>query len=253
MNRPISKELVNKKIEKHLQEIVENNDSLSSALLTIYDNRTGDLQQFAVGTAHRASEQPVQVDSPYHAASVGKTMCATVFGMLVDEGKISYGDKISTWLAPDMLKGLFVIDGTVYCDQVTIGQLLSHTSGVGDYFEGPVNKGKTIIEIMASEPEHAFSPQSLIAFTRDNQSAIGKPGQQFYYSNTGYILLGLILEAIEEKRYADILNERIFEPLGMEDTYLMCQRLYVHDKRTPCHDQQSLLRKRVLRGRLLSA
>lgn len=75
MNRPITKEIVTEKIEKHLTKVLEKNDSLSSALLTIYSNQTGYLEQFAVGTKNRSSAQPVHIDSQYHAASIGKTMC----------------------------------------------------------------------------------------------------------------------------------------------------------------------------------
>ncbi|HIW32476.1 MAG TPA: beta-lactamase family protein [Candidatus Paenibacillus intestinavium] len=202
MNRPISEEAVNEKIEKHLTKIVENNDSLSSVLLTIQSNQTGYFEQFAVGTQNKLSEQPVQFDSQYHSASIGKTMCAAIYGMLVDEGKISYDDKISSWLADDILKGLFVIDGIDYKDQVTLQQLLSHTSGVGDYFEGPVTSGKPLLAMITTNPDLSFTPEKLLAFTRENQEPVGLPGQQFYYTDTGFILLGLMLEAIEQKKYA---------------------------------------------------
>lgn len=221
MNRPISKEAVHAKIEKHITKVVAQNDSLSSILLTIYSDQTGYFEQFAVGTKNLSSDEPVRINSQYHSASIGKTMCAAVFGMLVDEGKISYDDKIDTWLEDDTLKGLFVIDGTDYSNQVTLQQLLSHTSGVGDYFEGPVKSGKPMLDIISANPDLSFTPEALIAFTRDNQFPIGPPGQQFYYSDTGYILLGLILEAIEGKSYSDILDERIFKPLDMKDSYLM--------------------------------
>lgn len=224
MNRPISQEVVTDKIEKHLAKILDKNDSLSSVLLTIYSNKTGYFEQFAAGTTHKSSDQPVRIDSQYHAASVGKTMLAAVFGMLVDEEKISFDDKINTWLDADTLEGLFVIDGTDYSDQVTLVDLLSHTSGVADYFEGPVKSGATMLEMITSDPDRSFTPQDLLAFTRDNQDPIGIPGQQYYYSDTGYILLGLILEAIEGKSYSDILEERIFEPLGMKDSYLMFEQ-----------------------------
>lgn len=221
MNRPISKEAVTRKIEKHLTKIVEKNDSLSSALLTIYSNKTGYFEQFAAGTTHQSTNQPVRIDSQYHSASVGKTMLASVYGLLVDEGKIHFDDTINTWLDDDILNGLFVIDGTDYSEQVTLRHLLSHTSGVGDYFEGPVKSGKPMLDLITSNPDLTFTPADLLAFTRDNQEPVGQPGQQFYYSDTGYILLGLILEEIEGKPYSDILEERIFEPLGMKDSYLM--------------------------------
>ncbi|WDU81823.1 serine hydrolase domain-containing protein [Lysinibacillus sp. G01H] len=228
INRPISKAAVSEEINTRLTKIVEKDETLSSALLTIYSNKTGYFEQFAVGTKNQYSELPVQIDSRYHSASIGKTMCATVFGILSDEGKINLNDKISSWLDDDILKGLFVVDGTDYSDQVTLKHLLSHTSGIGDYFEGPVKSGKPMLEIISSNPDLLFTPEELIAFTRENQIPVGKPGQQFYYSDTGYILLGFILQAIEEKPYSAILEDRIFQPLGMTESYFM----FYNDKPT---------------------
>ena len=221
MNRPVSEEAVREGIQNHLEELVAENDSLSSVLLTIYSDETGNLQQFATGTKNLSSDEPVRTDSQYHTASVGKTMNATVFGMLVDEDKISFDDKIKTWLDDDILEGLFVLNGTDYSDQVTIRHLLKHTSGVACYFGDPVKSDKMLMELIIDDPDLLFTPEELIAFTRDNQEPVGKPGQQFHYSDTGYILLGLILEAIEGKPYSDILEERIFEPLDMKNSYLM--------------------------------
>ncbi|UNC91324.1 serine hydrolase domain-containing protein [Candidatus Contubernalis alkaliaceticus] len=221
MNRPISEEAVREGIQKHLEKLVDENDSLSSALLTIYSNKTGSLQQFAIGTKSLSSNQPVKIDSQYHSASVGKTMCATVFGILVDEGRISFDDTIRAWLDDDILEGLFVLNGTDYSHQVTIRHLLKHTSGVGCYFGDPVKSGKTMEELITDNPDLLFTSEELIAFTREHQKPVGKPEQQFHYSDTGYILLGLIMEAIEGKSYSDILQERIFEPLDMKDSYLL--------------------------------
>jgi D-alanyl-D-alanine carboxypeptidase len=220
-NRPIAKEAVNKKMNKHLKKVLNKNASLSSILLTIYSDKKGYFEQFAVGMKNHSSNQSAQIHSQYHAASVGKTMCATVFGMLLDEGKISFEDKINTWLGEDILEGLFVLNGTDYSDQVSLRHLLSHTSGVGDYFEDPVNSGKPMLELINDHPDLIFTPKELIAFTRDNQKPVGKPEQQYHYSDTGYILLGLILETIEGKPYSNVLKDRIFGPLNMNDSYLM--------------------------------
>ncbi|MHA6481807.1 serine hydrolase domain-containing protein [Paenibacillus sp. strain BS8-2] len=221
LNRPLPQAEVNQKIKKHLEKLVDESDSLSSVLLTISSGRNGYHEQFAVGTTHHDSAQPAQVDSPYHSASIGKTMLAAVFGQLVDEGIVRIDDTIATWLSPDILDGLFTIDGVDHSDKVTIRHLLSHTSGVGDYFEGPVTDGEPMLDRITANPDLTFTPASLLSFTRDHQQPVGLPGQQFYYSDTGYILLGLLLEAVEGKAYGDILEERIFGPLGMKNSRLM--------------------------------
>lgn len=221
MNRPISEEAVREGIQKHLERLVKDNDSLSSVLLTIYSGETGNLQQYATGTKSLSSDQPVRIESQYHSASIGKTMNATIFGMLVDEGRISYDDPVNNWLDDHILEGLFVVNDSDYSSLVTIEQLLKHTSGIADYFGDPVRGGKTMIERITEDPDLWFTPEDLIAFSREQQKPVGRPQEQFHYSDTGYILLGLILEAIEGKPYADILDERIFRPLGMNDSYLM--------------------------------
>ncbi|MBP2028364.1 D-alanyl-D-alanine carboxypeptidase [Acetoanaerobium pronyense] len=220
LNRPISEEVANAKINKHLTKVVDDNDSLSSALMTISSNKTGYFGQFAVGKANMSTDEPVKKTSQFHSASIGKTMCATIYGLLVDEGKIQFEDKISSWLEED-LEGLFIVDGIDYSGEVTIEHLLRHTSGVGDYFQDPVDNGKTMLEMIKENPDLMFTPENLIAFTREYQRPVGKPGEQFHYSDTGYILLGLILEEIEQKPYSEILHERIFESLDMNDSYLM--------------------------------
>ena len=220
-NRPLSLAAGNTSIEDYLKKTLDENESLSSLLLTIHSPKTGYHQRFAVGTKSHTDAKPATAASRYHSASIGKTFCATIFGLLKEEGGLTYDDPISTWLDDEILKGLFVVDGADYSNQVTIRHLLSHTSGAGDYFEDPVDSGRTFLEEIVYDPDRTYTPEALIAFTRDRQMPAGRPGQQFHYSDTGYILLGLILESIEGKPYAEILEERIFEPLGMRDSDLM--------------------------------
>ncbi|WP_265520931.1 serine hydrolase domain-containing protein [Oerskovia flava] len=219
-NRPLSRDQVHEAIDERLTRVVAENDSVSSVLLTVAE-ASGDVHEFAVGTTHPGSSEPVGVDSPYHSASVGKTMLATVYGQLVDEGVLAFDDPVTRWLDADTLAGLFVVDGVDRAGQVTIGQLLRHTSGVGDYFEGPVDAGPTMLATIATDPDRLFTPLEIVAFTRDRQVPVGQPGETFSYSDTGYILLGLALESIEDKPYDEILEDRIFRPLGMADSHLM--------------------------------
>ncbi|WP_270166959.1 serine hydrolase domain-containing protein [Paenibacillus sp. SYP-B4298] len=220
MNRPLSRGSVTARIQEHLTKVAHGNNELSSVLLTIYSPSTGYLEQFAAGTKNFATSEPARVNSPYHSASIGKMLCATIYGMLVDEGKLGFDDPVRTWLGDEVLDGLFVVDGIDYCGQVTVRHLLTHTSGVNDYFAGPVVIGSTMLERIKAAPDEIFTPMQLVAFTRERQQPVGRPGEQFYYSDTGYVLLGLILEAIEERSYADIMQERLFKPLGMQDSYV---------------------------------
>jgi len=114
-----------------------------------------------------------------------------------------------------------VVDGEDYQNEVTIGQLLNHTSGIADYYEDTVSDGLDMKALVKATPDRMWTPLDLIAFTRDYQSAVGKPGEVYHYSDTGYILLGLIIEEIYGSSFDQVLYEQIFRPLHMNDTYLL--------------------------------
>lgn len=221
LNRPLSRAEFDLAVEERLRSAVENDPTLSSALLTVYSGPDDRLLQYAVGTTGPKTNEAATVDSRYHSASVGKTMLAAIYGQLVDEQRLTFDDPISTWLDASTLDGLFMLHGVDHSGDVTVGQLLSHTSGVADYFEGPVTSGTPLLQQVTDDPDTSFTPESLLAFSRERQVPVGAPGAQFAYSDTGYILLGLALESIEHKPYAQILEERLFAPLGMSDSELM--------------------------------
>lgn len=159
-------------------------------------------------------------DQPFHIASVGKTFTATLIGILHDKELLDIDHTINKYLDDATLQGLFIYQGTDYKDTVTIRQLLGHTSGIADYFEGKVHTGQPFLERLSNVPEKLWTPQELVDFTRDNQSPIGPPGT-FGYTDTGYILLGLVIEKVTKKSLAAALAEYIFAPLTMKDSYML--------------------------------
>ena len=109
-------------------------------------------------------------------------------------------------------------------DVVTIDMLLTHTSGLHDYFDLPTEDGKTI-EDGAADKEmltRGFTPEELVTLVADSGLSTFEPGAEglWSYSNTGYILLGLIIEEATGQTYEKNLNARIIEPLGLTQTYL---------------------------------
>lgn len=140
-------------------------------------------------------EQSIQaaLKTKYQIASTTKPFTATAIMMLVESGKISLDEKAAKYLF--RLRAQY--------SEVTVRQLLTHTSGVNrDLRTGNTDDFtvKEFWERLASAPE-SF-----------------KPGERWEYSNTGYILLGMIIESVTKKTFGEFLNERIFKPLGMTDT-----------------------------------
>ena len=98
-------------------------------------------------------------------------------------------------------------------DNITIAQLLEMRSGLYSFTDAP-----EISEAMDDDPTKVWTPQELldIAFA---QPAMFAPGADYYYSNTNYVLLGLIIEQLDGRPLAESFEERLFEPLGMTNTF----------------------------------
>jgi D-alanyl-D-alanine carboxypeptidase len=172
-------------------------------------------------------------EKPYHIASIGKVFTATLIFMLIERGMLSLGDQIVRYIPRDLLKNLFTYQGIDYADQVTIKNLMAHTSGVNDYFEGKVIKGTLFMKDIIDNPDTFWTPNMLLNYSKDNQKAVGKPGVKFYYSDTGYILLGKIIENVTRKPFDVNLNDEFFIPYKMNDTYLMYYSEPVNQPKRP--------------------
>ena len=164
---------------------------------------------------------PGSSSQPYHIASIGKVFTASQIYMLAEKGLLSPQDLISRYFTTAELDRLFVYKNLDYARQVTIEHLLGHTSGIADYFEGKTTGEKTFQEDILANPAAHWTPQKLVDYTRENQSAVGIPGKVFNYTDTGYILLGLIIEKVTGKSFAENLEDGFFRPLDMNDSYLM--------------------------------
>jgi D-alanyl-D-alanine carboxypeptidase len=159
-------------------------------------------------------------DQRFHSASVGKLMTATLIFMAIEQGKLSLDRTIQTILEPRTLDRLFVFKGQDYQNEITVGHLLGHLSGINDYFDSRTFDGSLFVDDFLKNPDTFWKPGDLLDFTRNRQSAVASPGQKFFYSDTGYILLGLIVETIYQMQFHKVLDTYIFNPAGMQETTL---------------------------------
>jgi D-alanyl-D-alanine carboxypeptidase len=145
---------------------------------------------------------PMRVSDRWRTASLTKTYTATVVLQLVGEGRLSLDDTVERWL-PGLVPGGAAI---------TVRELLNHTSGLFDYFEDP-----TFPKRILRDRTRAWTPQELIAIGTSH-GPLFAPGAGWAYSNTGYQLLGLIVEAATGDTIGSELERRIFQPLRLRDT-----------------------------------
>lgn len=153
--------------------------------------------------------------TPFHAASVGKVMTATVIAALVEQDRFEFNTPIGQLLPASELAGLPTAPGVTAGTDVTVHHLLSHTSGFPDFFEPP--RGMTTATSAKNaftDPDRRWTPTELLDEARTLR-AIGRPGEAFHYGDTGYVLLGKIAEETTDTAFDELLRQYVFEPSGM--------------------------------------
>lgn len=230
-----------KKIEQDFYKQIGGAKALSGAVMHLHSERHN--IDLALG---KGEGKPLVENQPYHTASVGKLFTVTLIAMLVEQGKANFSDKITMYLDDAIVSNLFVYKGTDYKHDVSIEQLMTHRSGVADYFDDKVSQGSKMMDEIINRPDHFYTPLELIDFTRTRQKAVSKPGIKTHYSDTGYILLGLIIEKLTDMTFAEVLKTFIFDTLKMDDSYLM---FYTKPTNQPAPEIMSLwLKNKDIKG-----
>lgn len=152
------------------------------------------------GEANVEHHVPVTTETMFQTASIGKQFTAVAVMLQVEDGKLALDDSIRK----------FFPDAPESWDPITVRHLLTHTSGIQDYFEGLWNGGPGSFD---SQRDHT-EEEMLRAFYRLPIEAA--PGTRWHYCNTGYVLLGYIVQRVSGHFYGDVLRERVFKPLGMK-------------------------------------
>lgn len=135
----------------------------------------------------------------FRIGSVTKTYVAALILELVGEGKLGLADTVDQWVA-----------GVPNGATITVKMLLNHTSGVFNYTADPT---------FTSQPKKVWTPEELVALAASHGAAFA-PGEKWSYSNTNYVLLGLIAEKVAGAELGAALRARFFTPEGLEHTFL---------------------------------
>ena len=168
---------------------------------TVIEARGFGLANFELGV-------PVKAETLFQTGSVGKQFAAMAVMMLVEEGKVALDDPIAKYF-----------DGTPPgWSKITVRHLLSHTSGIPDYeSDSLTNRRDPFINLRQDYTEQELL-RKFETLPLDFQ-----PGEKWSYSNTGYVLLGILIRKVTGEFYGDFLHERIFQPLGMNSTRIISE------------------------------
>jgi CubicO group peptidase (beta-lactamase class C family) len=155
--------------------------------------------EHAFGPADVESKTACKPTTNFRIASVSKQFTATAVMLLVDRGKLSLDDPLTKFFPgfPD------------YGRKITVKHLLIHTSGLPEY-EKLIPAGTTL----------QLDDLDVLHLLMDTKEPLFAPGGKFEYSNSGYTLLGLIVEAVSQKPFHEFMASEVFHPLGMNDSVL---------------------------------
>lgn len=159
------------------------------------------------GYADRASRTPNSIDTIFGMASVTKGVTALVIMSLVADGTIELDAPVRRWLGGD----LPLID-----DAVSIDQLLSHRSGIGDYLDESTLDDPNAYVMPV--PVHQLASVESYVHVLDGHPQVDPPGHQFAYNNGGYVVLALVAERAAGRRFDRLVDERVLRPAGMVDS-----------------------------------
>jgi len=145
------------------------------------------------------------------AGSVGKVFVATLAMSLIEEGVFGLDDSVSRWLGGEAWYARLPNHTAI-----TVRSLLSHTSGIPDHVAEPAFLAEVRRRVTdRADPDVPFSPEELISYVLD-RPAVAAVGQAFRYSDTNYILLGLVLERATGRRFESLLSSRLLDPLALD-------------------------------------
>jgi CubicO group peptidase (beta-lactamase class C family) len=198
------------KLQKILNESIDNKSVFGAVVQVAYRKDAW------IGSAGNLVNK-----NQYFIASISKLFITTIIFQLRAEGRLQLNDPIANYLPEIVWKELHIFKGVDYSREITIEQLLAHTSGLPDYLQGKKQNGSSLLNDLTSGADQSWTFEEAIALSKTMQPQF-KPGtpKKALYSDTNYQLLGKIIENILGNKLQNVLDERIFKPLGLAKTYL---------------------------------
>ncbi len=195
-----------KKLDGYLTDLISKKRSPAISVAVVENGHVVYAKGF--GLANLEQDVEANASTVYRIGSITKQFTATMIMQLVKEGKLSIDDSIEKVL-PEMPKAWA---------KVTVKNLLNHTSGIKSYTE--------LEGLMEKDAMQPTTPLGIIKKV-ENEPMDFEPGTKWHYNNTGYELLGLTIEKLDKRTFAESLKERILSPLGMAHTYFVSEKSIV--------------------------
>jgi len=222
LSRPSPRSLnhLDQEMEYLVSEFVAKDKSVRSCVLSVMKGDGSFSWSGAAGIASQNGQVPMTKDTPIYIASITKLYTATVIMRLYEEGALPLEDPMWKYLPEGLIKGIHVYKGKDYSHEITIKELLSHTSGIADYYSEKSKGGESLFELFLREPERSWTVDQTIKRARKDLTPNFPPGTDASYSDTNFQLLGKAIESITGKPLHIVYEDFIFRPLGLKHTWL---------------------------------
>jgi D-alanyl-D-alanine carboxypeptidase len=211
-----------------IPKVMSQNSTLNDKLQNVLDKSFDQKNIFGTSFAIKqdtfywnGSAGNLKATDSYFIASTTKLFTSAIIFHLKDEGKLSLEDKINKYLDNKTLKGLHVFKGKDYSNEITIKQLLAHTSGLPDYFQNKGQNGLSLEDELIQGKDQFWTFDQAIEKSKA-MTPIFAPGtkNKAHYSDANFQLLAKIIENITQKSYSQNCKELIIDKLNLSKTYL---------------------------------
>lgn len=220
----ISKRSIMKQMEELANLLINPNGTtpIYNCLLYINDTQRNISHKAAFGEMD-AQGGEVHGTYRFRTGSITKTFTATLIFQLIEEGILHLQDEFLTCLKNDKTKKLFskliVFEGVNYSDRITVKNLLEHKSGIRDYIADDKRFSEFIMDFPNQNWDWKMIMEKYFEFHL-NEKGTFQPNTDFYYSDTNYLLLAVLIEELTNMSYHEVLEKKILGPLSLNDTYL---------------------------------
>lgn len=220
LNRIAVKGGLSEQLEAIIGDLVDGKNIIS-AVVVVKSSNNEIIWQGSKGLANQEKEIEMTVNSQFFIASITKIFTATVIMQMHQQGLLDINSSIAEYLPESVYSNINVYEGIDYSADISIKQLLSHSSGIADYYSGKPLKNEGLFEVFLANPSQKWTVEETINRTKNHLTPYGRPGESVLYSDTNYQLLGKIIEKVSEKELYQVYQEYIFTPLELENTYLI--------------------------------
>ena len=212
-------------LESHIDSLLQEKYPADAPGASFLISRNGEIiYEKAFGLANLELNVPMQTENVFEIGSITKQFTAISILMLVEKGELNLDDEITR----------FIPDYPTNGHKITVHHLLTHTSGIKSY---------TRIKALNKISKQDLTPLELIDFFK-NEPIDFAPGEKFKYNNSGYIILGYIIEKISGQTFGNFVEQHIFKKLGMTASQYASRREVIQKRASGYHNKEGYINKR---------